>query len=260
MDTLASKILSGNSLSVILKPDPKAQTDFPEMVESFDLQHIVISGDNVLGKTSNTHAINPRFSKYDRTFGTAYAYNNYADIVLNSSHTEGICRFSHTGRYSDIRFETREDYEIIWNSHENDDVAAVEKAILAGCKLKIGLLDNKGIWNIHPVHMPSFYTNRNFLELFTDQDAMPLIMRKPAEVMELEKDLKINFKKAVRETSGQVNRIWQIMPYLNDPTFFSTFYTVRSDGTFLRGAIVAVEEEPETYKELRIYASKIGKY
>jgi hypothetical protein len=104
--------------------------------------------------------------------------------------------------------------------------------------------------------MPSFYVGKDFFEFFTEQDAMPLFFRSPENVMRLEELLKLNFKEEIKATSGKVNKIWQLMPFFNEPEFYSTYHTVRSDGTFLRGRTVLVQEKPETYRALRIYASK----
>jgi hypothetical protein len=256
MDPLVSQILNGASLSVILTPDPRIQTDFPDMIETFDLRHIIISGDRFIGKTDHTHAVHHEFKPYDLNFRTSYAYLNYADIVINSSYSEEICRYYHASRYLDLKFIALDDYETVWDSEKDNDTKNAEAAILAGRKIKIGMLDNNNIWNMHPVHMPSFYTGKNFLELFTVQDAIPLFFREPESLKILETTLVEKFKELEIKSQGQIDQVSALTPQIDDVEFFSVYYTLRSDGTFLRSSVAIKEEEPENYKALRVYASK----
>jgi hypothetical protein len=256
MDPLVSQLLNGASLSVILTPDPSIQKYFPDMVETFNLRHVVISGDQFIGKTDHAHAIHHEFKPYDLNFRTSYAYSNYAKIVINSSYSEKTCRYYHASRYLDVKFVTLDDYEIVWDSEKDKKTQTAEHAILAGRKIKIGMLDQDDIWNIHPVHMPSFYKDKNFLELFTVQGAMPLFFRETESVINLETTLVEKFKELETQSKGQIDRVSVLTPQIDDAEFFSTYYTIRSDGTFLRGRIAIKQEEPESYKALRVYASK----
>ena len=256
MDPLVSQILNGASLSVILTPDPSIQKYFPNMIETFDLRHVVISGDQFIGKTDHTHAVHHEFKPYDLNFSTSYAYSNYAEIVINSSYSEGICRYYHASRYLDVKFVALDDYETVWDSEKDKNTQSAEAAILAGRKIKIGMLDKNNIWNMHPVHMPSFYTYKNFLELFTVQDAMPLFFREPESVINLETTLVEKFKELEIQSKGQIDQVSLLTPKIDNTEFFSIYYTLRSDGTFLRSRIAVKEEEPESYKTLRVYASK----
>jgi hypothetical protein len=104
--------------------------------------------------------------------------------------------------------------------------------------------------------MPSFYKDKNFLELFTVQGAMPLFFRETESVINLETTLVEKFKELETQSKGQIDRVSVLTPQIDDAEFFSTYYTIRSDGTFLRGRIVIKQEEPESYKALRVYASK----
>ena len=53
----ADDLLNGASLRVVLHPDPEVQTDFPDMVESFELPHIIFHEGEFIAKTSNRHAL-----------------------------------------------------------------------------------------------------------------------------------------------------------------------------------------------------------
>lgn len=256
MDPLASQILNGASLSVILTPDPSIQKYFPDMVETFDLRHIVLSGDQFTGKTDHTHAVHHEFKPYDLNFSTSYAYSNYAKIVVNSSYTEKTCRYYHSSRYLDMKFVALDDFETVWDSEKDEDIQSAEAAILAGRKIKIGMLDKDDIWNFHPVHMPSFYVDKNYLELFTVQDAMPLFFREPESMMNLETMLVEKFQELEKKSQGEIDRVSVLTPQIDDTEFFSTYYTVRSDGTYLRAQVVRQTDQAENYKALRVYASK----
>lgn len=256
MDPLISQILNGASLSVILTPDPSIQKYFPDMIETFDLRHIILSGDQFIGKTDHTHAVHHEFKPYDLNFRTSYAYANFAKIVINCSYSENTCRYYHSSRYLDLKFIALDDFELVWDSENNDDTQSAESAILAGRKIKIGLLDKDDIWNFHPVHMPSFYTDKNFLELFTVQDAMPLFFREPESVINLETMIVEKFNELEKKSQGQIDRVSVLTPQIDDIEFFSTYYTIRSDGTYLRGQVVRQDEKAENYKALRVFASK----
>ena len=104
---MIKEILKGASLSVILAPDPSIQTDFPKMIETLDLRHIIISGNRFIGNTDNAHAVHYEFKPYNLKFSASYAYSNYANIVINSSYTENLCRYYHSSRYLKINFINR---------------------------------------------------------------------------------------------------------------------------------------------------------
>ena len=258
MASLVSQILNGASLSVILTPDPSVQQAFPAMVETFDLPHIIISDESFIAKTADTHAVHHDFKPYDMNFRTSYAYSNFSNIVINSSYTEKICRYYHASRYLDIQFIPQDDFEIIWDSKIDKDTQSAEAAIQAGRKIKIGLLDQDDIWNMHPVHMPSFYTDQNLLELFTDQSAMPSFFRETESILHLEAVLIAKFQELEKKSKGEIDRISVLAPQIDDPELYSTYYTIRSDGTYLRGRLFNTEDKREAYKALRVYASKIA--
>jgi hypothetical protein len=122
--------------------------------------------------------------------------------------------------------------------------------------MKIALKDNDDVWNIHPVHMPSFYVDKNFFELFTDQDSMPAYFRKTNDLEVISKKFNSLLKDFLRQnTPKNINTAFNEVTMLNpDTEFSSNYYTVRSNGEYLHGKIVITQEEPVSYQSLKVFA------
>lgn len=251
-------IMSGASLRLVLHPRNDVQTDFPDMYESFDLRHIILKGQRFFAKTSDSHAIPINFGAYDMTKNFAYAYSNYYSYVINSSHTEVEARIYNKNVYESLEFIPVNNFELIWESANDSDVKPVEDAISTGRRLKIAMLDQDDYWNIHPVHMPSFYIGKNYFELFTDQDAVPVFMHDEESLELLEKQMQQRLKEAVREFSPRnMREVFDKAGFHSkQPEFYSTFYTIRSNGEYLRGSTVLTQETPERYETLKVFAEK----
>ena len=123
------------------------------MLESFELPHITLIGDRFFAKTANRHAVSFQFKDYDLKASFSYAYSNYYDYVVNFSQTEGFSRICSKYAYEKITFVASQNYDLVWDSENDQSVRPVEAAILNGRKLKIALLDTDDTWNIHPIHM-----------------------------------------------------------------------------------------------------------
>lgn len=231
-------LLNGMSLRVVLHPDTAWQTDFPDMLETVELRHVLIDGSRFIAKTSPLHALHYKF-EYDLKRSYAYAYCNFANVVLNSSPVSGLLRAYRSSAYKEIHFLLRDTHECVWEHAKDKSVESVEEAIRAGKSLKIALHDSDDLWNIHPVHMPSFFVGRNFFELFTEQDALPVALRNFDVLKEIEAQL-VDMKAVI----------------FRDPEFYSTFFTVRSDGTYLRGGVVLKDDARRTYKALMVFAER----
>ncbi|MEQ8194805.1 MAG: hypothetical protein RIB59_09985, partial [Rhodospirillales bacterium] len=228
----AEDLLNGATLRVVLHPHKNVQVDFPDMIESFELPHITLIGERFFAKTSPRHAISFQFKDYDLNAAYSYAYSNHYDFVVNCSLGEGFTRICSKKAYAEVIFVAPQNYELVWHSEKTESVEAVETAILAGRRLKIALLDEDGVWNIQPVHMPSFYVGRNFFELFTEQDAMPEFLRQPKELEAIGKKYKSLLKDYLRKnTPKNMTLAYSDVTMLNpDTDFYSNYYTVRSQG------------------------------
>jgi hypothetical protein len=249
-------LLNGATLRVVLHPHRDAQTDFPDMIESFELPHITLIGDRFFAKTAARHAISFEFRDYDLNAAYSYAYSNYYDFVVNCSLGEGFSRIRGKQAYATVAFVTPQNYELVWHSEKDQSVKAVETAILSGRRLKIALLDGDDIWNIHPVHMPSFYVDKNFFELFTEQDAMPEYFRHTQELEAIGSKYKSLVKDYLREnTPKNMALAYSDVTMLNpDTEFYSNYYTLRSQGDYLHGKLVVSQEDPRRYKALKVFA------
>jgi hypothetical protein len=249
-------LLNGASLRVVLHPHRDVQIYFPDMLESFELPHITLIGDRFFAKTANRHAVSFQFKDYDLKASFSYAYSNYYDYVVNFSQTEGFSRICSKYAYEKITFVASQNYDLVWDSENDQSVRPVEAAILNGRKLKIALLDTDDTWNIHPIHMPSFYVEKNFFELFTEQDSMPEFLKSSNKLNIIGKKFNSLLKDYLRKnTPKNINTAFREVTMLNpDTDFFSNYYTVRSQGEYLHGKIVITEEEPQSYKALKVFA------
>jgi hypothetical protein len=249
-------LLAGASLRVVLHPNPSVQTDFPDMVESFDLPHITLIGDRFFAKTANRHAISFQFKDYDLKAAFSYAYSNYYNYVVNFSQVEGFSRICIKNAYEEVTFVASQNYDLVWDSEKNQSVKSVEAEILSGRKLKIALLDADDVWNIHPIHMPSFYVDKNFFELFTEQDSMPVFLKSSDALDEIGKRYNALLKDYFRQkTPKNIETVSDEFVMFNpDTKFCSNYYTVRSQGDYLHGKIVITQEEPKSYKSLKVFA------
>ena len=199
-DVKADDLLNGASLRVVLHPDPEFQTDFPDMIESFSLPHIIIHGGEFIAKTANRHALAYDYRAYDMNSAFSYAYSNFLSYVINCSAAEPFIRLYSTTAYQEIKFVAKNGCETVWEYGSTVSMRRRPRwneRSMPG-SLKIALLDQDGLWNIHPVHMPSFYVGRNHFELFTEQDALPIVFRYAADLKKLEKHFLENIKRNKR--------------------------------------------------------------
>ena len=254
-DVTAEDLLNGASLRVVLHPDPEVQTDFPDMVESFELPHIILHEGEFIAKTSNLHALAHNFRRYDVNIAFSYAYSNYLSYVINCSAAESLFRAYSAKVYHEIEFVTANTYETVWEYGTDQTIAPVERAIEAGKRLKIALLDQDDFWNVHPVHMPSFYVGQNRFELFTEQDAIPEYFRYPSVLKDFGRSLDQQIQKSLALGLAETKRD-EMMGFAANPpvSFYSCYYTVWPDGQYLRGKIVLQGDDPESYKALKILA------
>ncbi len=251
-------ILNGASLRLVLHPRNDVQTDFPDMYESFDLRHIILKDQRFFAKTATCHAIPVNFSTYDMATAYSYAYSNHYCYVVNSSPGADTARIYNKNVYESLEFVPVDNFELIWDSKEANGAQPVTDAIAAGKLLKIALLDSDGYWNIHPIHMPSFYIGKNNFELFTDQDAVPFFLHDEETLETLELQMKERLKEAIREFSPRnLREVFDKAGFtFENPEFYSTFYTIRSNGEYLRASTVLKQEAPERYEALKIFADK----
>lgn len=229
------------------------------MFEAFDLRHVILKDDKFFAKTSNSHAVAASYGSYDMAAAFSYAYSNHYQYVVNSSHTEEMIRVYNKNVYKDIDFIPVNNYELIWESGNETETGPVEDAIMAGRLLKVALLDANGCWNIHPIHMPSFHIGRNSFELFTDQDAIPNFFQLPEQLVVLEGEMKEVLRKVILENSPRnICEAFKEAGYnLFQPKFYSTFYTIRSNGEYLRATTPSEDATPQHYEMLKVFADKI---
>ena len=254
--TIADKLLKGSSLRIVLHPDVRVQVDFPDMFETFELRHIILHNNEFFAKTSNIHALSYQFTSYDMRAAYSYAYSNYVDMVVNCSQIEGLMRFYDAKSYLERCFVTVPDFRTVWEWGRDGNISEVEKAVRCGQRLKIALLDKDNFWNIHPVHMPSFYVGQNYFELFTDQDSVPLYFRYPSALRDMYTQLTDVVEKKLSDNPNlNISDIYRSSaPIVENPEFYSCYYTVYPDGNYLRGAVVQMDNTTQQYKALKIFA------
>jgi len=71
---------------------------------------------------------------------------------------------------------------LVWVSENSDAVEAVGKEVESGAKLKIAMLDDDDIWNMHPVDLPMHEMGSGRFHLKTAADMYPKTFRDRAHL------------------------------------------------------------------------------
>ena len=232
--------LDGRSLRVTLYPDESLGFYSEPFVEGFQLPNVIVNGDLFWGKSDSLHPCDehPTMGSFDWDFTLpgSYAYNNFADLVVNSSPFSGMNRIYKASKYKEIRFITVADFRLLWDSDADDDTTSVETEITAGKRLKIALLDQDGIWNIHPVDLAAYAKETKEFHLNTPKDGYPAMLRDP----EFASGLAARMAENEHPTFST-----------DDMEFHLSRYRVRPGGKYLHQ--IGGELVEKTYRQLKVF-------
>ena len=243
---IIARILDGQSLRTRMVPDPVLPSNFPEHIETYDLPHVIIKGDLFWGKSETAHlSINKATSEPVTSF--CFCYTNSTDLF--ASFAPGMPNGTfvmHLSRYREHDWVLKKDYRLIWDSEGGQPAEAVRDEINAAAKFRIAMLDSEDVWNVHPVDLPMYYPDSGTFELKTVADWYILQTRAPADLACL---LKASIAKI--GDSMEVKHALAV-----DLPQFSTFYNLRSDGTYQNYYDLPRRTRQE-YKALRIFSDGV---
>lgn len=235
-----SELINGHSLRVVLYPDESLGFYTEATVECFQLPNVVIIGDRFWGSNdcsaaSDEHPLPPGCN-WDLTRPGSYIYNNFTDLVVNSSYLSGMVRIYKASKYRQIRFVTVADFRLLWDSESDDDPAAIEKEIEQGKRFKFALLDEQDVWNIHPIDLATYLKKSRQFRIDTPKNGYPEILRDPDFIA----GLAAKFAEVDDYTAG-----------INDQPFYLSRYRVTSEGHYqhqIGGELVTKE-----YRHLKVF-------
>lgn len=238
---IIEKLLNGASLRTFMIPDESIPSNYPEHIETYDLPHIVISGDYFWGKSETAHLIHT-LGSID-TGVIAFCYTNISNIFGSYNPTTCGIRFMNKKRYKQHSWNLRENYRLIWDSERYDSAKGIRQEIELCSKFKIALLDSEDIWNIHPVDLPMYYTGKEDFDLKTASDFYPILFRYPSEIEKLIDKFSDLFDEKSIDNSKVLRLEYQKFP---------TFYSIRSDGTYYNGFDIP-RKTIQKYKRLKVF-------
>ncbi|MBF0495449.1 MAG: hypothetical protein HQK58_02560 [Deltaproteobacteria bacterium] len=186
---MVQKLLNGSSLITFMIPDSSMPSNYPEHWESYELPSVIINGSHFWGKSRNEHLFVGHTDSSAIIGLTAFCYTNIGDIFCSLGYpAEQTFQRNSTGivlmskrRYKKHVWNFSNDYNLIWDSDRKDPPENLMEGIQAGLMFKIAMLDSEGIWNIHPIYLPSYFPKSNQWVLDTSFDLYPMFFRYPEE-------------------------------------------------------------------------------
>ena len=96
-EELVQGMLEGLSLRTFMIPDPAMPRNHPEHMESYDLPHVVINGNNFWGKSESAHLLH--FSGEKQTELIPFCYTNAAEVFCLFTPAHGRGAYMRKDRY-----------------------------------------------------------------------------------------------------------------------------------------------------------------
>lgn len=237
---IISGLLNGDSLRTFMVPDPALSSNYPEHMESFDLLHIVISGDYFWAKTATAHLMHKTMTV------ESFCYTNTGNIFCSYHPDSNMVNFMNRKRYKKHSWQLIGNYNLVWDSASDSTLDNVRKEMEVCSRLKIAMLDAESVWNIHPVDLPMFYTDERSFELKTVMDMYPMFFRCTSDIKKVLTDQSSFFGEDVTDVSrGMPARVQA----------FSSFYNVRPDGTYFNFFDIS-RRTTQKYKRLKVFAER----
>ncbi|MFB3924410.1 MAG: hypothetical protein ACE14T_00020 [Syntrophales bacterium] len=241
-EELVAKLLDGASLKTVMIPDVSIESNRPKHLECFQLPHIIIKGNLFWGMSRNAHC-HHLLGAFVSPYGSSFIYGNSPDRVFFSFNLlpEGLTGMP-LERYEFHRFVCHRNYELVWDSQSQSSADNVRACTEEGKAIKIAMLDEDNIWNIHPVDLPMFHVETGGFLIKTELFPYPGVLRDERQT----RVLLDTFKSAFRESPGQT-----IFAVTTEP--FYSFYGLYEDGTYYNSFDI-VRNTRKKYRRLRIFA------
>lgn len=241
---LIDQLLDGCSLRTLMVPDPALPENAPEHLESYELPHVIVRGELFWAKSATTHL---SIADGQPIGNVSFCYANHGDVFCSFApgYKDGLY-FMPKKRYTVHEWRLRKNFKVIWDSDAGESTEIVGEEIARGATFKIALLDSEDVWNLHPVDLPFYYSEANSFEMKTVSDLYPQFFRQPEE-----------FQDSLRNSEGYDSFLTSesAIVRLSVPDF-STFYSVRSDGSYFNYYDVS-RSSRQTYQRLKLFSDSI---
>ncbi len=242
---IVKQLINGASLRTFMVPDEAIPSNYPEHIETFDLPHLIIKGEAFWGKSESVHA---GYKLGEKIYPPcSFCYTNITDLFCSYTPSTNACVFMDKKRYRKHNWLFKNNYRLVWDSEGDSSTGGIKRGIEDGEKFKIAMLDSEGIWNIHPVELPMYYSQEQYFALNSPGDQYPMFFRTPCEILELqEKHAAFFNKKAPGKTSGLKH---------SDIQAFYSFYVLKSDGSYHSTYDIA-RGTSQRYKRLKVFVER----
>lgn len=183
-----SDILSGHSLAVYLEPDETLfeERETPEYWECYELPNIKLEGGLFFAYSEPNHLAGAASDPITEI--SSYCYTNFANFFLNFSCASRLKALQGEAvstlimsrkRYKTFSFLTKANYRQVWDSHDPTPVKDLVSCLKQGLKFKAALLDQNGIWHIHPVDLPFYWPDTDKFQIQTHLSVHPGFLVQP---------------------------------------------------------------------------------
>ncbi|MBF0474384.1 MAG: hypothetical protein HQK59_00920 [Deltaproteobacteria bacterium] len=219
---IVKEILNGASLRTFMIPDPAMPSNFPEHWECYDLPHVIANGNLFWAKSRNEHGTYVTGQLTSQSF----CYTNMGSIFLSFNMFAAAIGVMPKSRYKEHRFIPIKNLKLIWDSDKKESPETVVQEIESGSRFRVAFFDSEGIWNIHPVDLPTYCPSSKQFMLNTACDMYPLFFRSIQETGTLEKQVVDGLAKADSPNGGR-----GCVEVTNMRRFISR-YSLLSDGRY----------------------------
>lgn len=169
------RLINGASLRTLMVPDDSIPGNHPEHVETYDLPHIIIKGDQFWGNSGTSHLFHSE--KGGPSEKISFSYPNMGNCFCSFTPSKNLVMMMSQSRYKKHEWRLRDNYRLVWDSAFDRSTKSILSEIESCSKFKIAMLDSENIWNIHPVDLPMYYHSEEQFELKTVMDEYPLFIR-----------------------------------------------------------------------------------
>ncbi|PWC53927.1 hypothetical protein [Azospirillum sp. TSO22-1] len=181
---LAAALRGGASLATVMSPDPFLPSNWPEYLEGYVFDHVVVSGEHFWALPQPI-AVDPAGPT-----ATAFAYCSDERLFVRYTTAPGLRAGAMAtldwypgDAYKDFRFTTRHDHTMAYDSARPDDTAGLEAAIRSGAPMRLVLDTGDGLVHVLPVHLAFLYKDSGRVRVLTEMRFAPELCLTPPETL-----------------------------------------------------------------------------
>ncbi len=184
-------------------------------VESYKLPNILYSEGKFWGKFGNVHSAYGH-SNIENDQIVSYAYNNFSNIICTSAMNNRYERFYSSYAYGSLKFKTRNKYNKIWESN-NNNIDGLLNSVKNGLNLKLLIKSIDNYTYILPIHTAEIYEKEKRFSIYTECDGYPDKLRH----FELISKLADNFDSMI---TPNLEKQYPALNFIKDSNFFLTHF------------------------------------